>query len=95
MFQTAKQHELTVIKNLTGHGIGSTILEAPDHIYNYSNASNVELLKEGMVIAFELFIQPEVFEKADGGTYATEKSYIAQLEQSIILSKNGLIIVTL
>ena len=63
MFQTAKQHELTVIKNLTGLGIGRTILEAPDHIYNYSNASNVELLEEGMVIAFELFISTRSIRK--------------------------------
>lgn len=33
-----------------------------------------------MVIAFEPFIstfEEEVFEKEDGGTYATEKSYVA------------------
>ena len=46
-----------------GHGIGRTMLEAPDHIYNYSNASNVELLKEGMVIAFELFISTRSIRK--------------------------------
>ena len=66
MFQTAKQHELTVIKNLTGHGIGRTIHEAPDHIYNYNDTSDDELLKDGMVIAFEPFIstsEEEVFQK--------------------------------
>ena len=98
VYQTAKQHGLTVIKNLTGHGIGRTIHEAPDHIYNYKETWDDELLKEGMVIAFEPFIstfEEEVFQMEDGWTYATEKSYVAQLEHTIILSKNGPIIITL
>ena len=98
VFQKAKQHELTVIKNLTGHGVGRKIHEAPEHIYNYNDPWDDELLKEGMVIAFEPFIstfEEEVFQKEDGWTYATEKSYVAQLEHTIILTKNGPIIVTL
>jgi len=98
VYQTAKQHGLTVIKNLTGHGIGRTIHEAPDHIYNYKETWDDELLKEGMVIAFEPFIstfEEEVFQLEDGWTYATEKSYVAQLEHTIILTKNGPIIITL
>jgi len=98
VFQKAKQHELTVIKNLTGHGVGRTLHEAPEHIYNYNDPWDDELLKEGMVIAFEPFIstfEEEVFQKEDGWTYATEKSYVAQLEHTIILTKSGPIIVTL
>jgi methionyl aminopeptidase len=98
VFQTAKQHGFTVIKNLTGHGIGRKIHEAPDHIYNYNDTWDDEILKEGMVIAFEPFIsnlEEEVFQKDDGWTYATEKSYVAQLEHTIILTKNGPIILTL
>ncbi|MGX2958807.1 type I methionyl aminopeptidase [Peribacillus sp. JNUCC 23] len=98
VFQTARENGLTVIKNLTGHGIGRTIHEAPDHIYNYNDKWDDELLKEGMVIAFEPFIstfEEEVFQKEDGWTYATEKSFVAQLEHTIIITKNGPIIVTL
>ncbi|KMJ59578.1 methionine aminopeptidase [Bacillus sp. LL01] len=98
VFQTARENGLTVIKNLTGHGIGCTIHEAPDHIYNYNDTWDNELLKEGMVIAFEPFIstfEEEVFQKEDGWTYATEKSFVAQLEHTIIITKNGPIIVTL
>ena len=95
--QTARQNGLTVIKNLTGHGIGRTIHEAPDHIYNYNDTWDDELLKDGMVIAFEPFIstlEEEVYQKDDGWTYATDKSYVAQYEHTIILTKNGPIIVT-
>jgi methionyl aminopeptidase len=98
VFETAKQHGFTVIKNLTGHGVGRRIHEAPDHILNYNDPWDNEILKEGMVIAFEPFIstfEEEVFQKEDGWTYVTEKSYVAQLEHTIILTKNGPIIVTL
>ncbi|WP_458461810.1 type I methionyl aminopeptidase [Paenibacillus sp.] len=98
VFQTARQHGLTVIKNLTGHGVGRAIHEAPDHIYNYNDPSDDELLKEGMVIAFEPFIstsEEEVYQKGDGWTFATKNSYVAQIEHTIILTKNGPIIVTL
>lgn len=98
VFETAKQHGFTVIKNLTGHGVGRRIHEAPDHILNYNDPWDNEILKEGMVIAFEPFIstfEEEVFQKEDGWTYATEKSYVAQLEHTIILTKKGPIIVTL
>lgn len=97
--QTAKKHGLTVIMNLTGHGIGRRIHEAPDHIYNYHDTWDDELLKEGMVIAFEPFIsteEEEVFQiEGDDWTYVTEKSYVAQLEHTIILTKNGPMIITL
>ncbi|MET3728246.1 methionyl aminopeptidase [Fictibacillus halophilus] len=98
VFETAKQHGFTVIKNLTGHGVGRRIHEEPDHILNYNDPWDNEILKEGMVIAFEPFIstfEEEVFQKEDGWTYVTEKSYVAQIEHTIILTKNGPIIVTL
>lgn len=96
--ETAKQHGLTVIKNLTGHGVGCSIHEAPDHILNYYDPWDNEILKDGMVIAFEPFIstlEEEVFQKNDGWTYATKKSYVAQIEHTIIVTKDGPIIVTL
>jgi methionyl aminopeptidase len=98
VFETARQHGFTVIKNLTGHGVGRRIHEAPDHICNYYDPWDNDILKEGMVIAFEPFIstfEEEVLQKEDGWTYATEKSYVAQVEHTIILTKNGPIIVTL
>jgi methionyl aminopeptidase len=99
VYQTARKHGFTVIKNLTGHGIGLSLHEPPDHILNYYDAWDNELLKEGMVIAFEPFISTgaeEVIEKGDGWTYITEdKSFVAQIEHTIIVTKKGPIIVTL
>lgn len=95
--QTAKNHGLTVIMNLTGHGIGRKIHEAPDHILNYYDPYDNELLRDGMVIAFEPFIsteEEEVLQLDDGWTFVTEKSYVAQYEHTIIITKNGPIITT-
>ncbi|GIO25209.1 type I methionyl aminopeptidase [Oceanobacillus sp. J11TS1] len=94
----AKQHDLTVIKNLTGHGVGRSIHEAPDHIFNYYSRWDDEILKEGMVIAFEPFIstlEEEVFQSEDGWTFLTDESFVAQCEHTIILTKDGPIITTL
>lgn len=75
------------------HGIpGDRVIREGDIV------TDDELLKEGMVIAVEPFIstfEEEVFQKGDGWTFATKKSYVAQMEHTIILTKNGPIIVTL
>jgi methionyl aminopeptidase len=95
--QVARQHGLTVIMNLTGHGIGHTIHEEPEYIYNYNETSDHGLLKEGMVIAFEPFISThdeEVFQLDDGWTYVTEESFVAQYEHTLIVTKDGPIIIT-
>jgi methionyl aminopeptidase len=97
VINTARKHGLTVIKNLTGHGIGRSIHEAPDHIYNYHEPWDDELLKTGMVIAFEPFIstgEEEVYQLDDGWTYVTDKSFVAQLEHTIIITKDGPVIIT-
>ena len=63
VYQTARQNGLTVIMNLTGHGVGRALHEAPDHILNYYDAWDKELLKEGMVIAFEPFVSLRCIKK--------------------------------
>lgn len=95
--QTAKNHGLTVITNLTGHGIGRKIHEAPDHILNFFDPSDSELLRDGMVLAFEPFIsteEEEVLQLDDGWTFVTENSRVAQYEHTIIVTKEGPIIIT-
>lgn len=94
---TATKNGLTVIKNLTGHGIGRSIHEKPDHIFNYFSKWDDVKMKEGMVIAFEPFIsskEKEVYESEDGWTFLTEESFVAQYEHTIIITKDGPIITT-
>jgi len=95
---TAKQHGFTVIKNLTGHGVGRSLHESPKHIMNYYEPWDNELLKDGTVLAFEPFISSndeEVYEKGDGWTFITlNQSYVAQIEHTVIVTKEGPIIIT-
>ena len=98
MEREAKSHGLTVIKNLTGHGIGTSLHEEPQHILNYYNAWDKTLLKEGMVLAVEPFISEKaenIIEQGDGWTFVTpDNSLVAQIEHTIIVTKGEPIILT-
>lgn len=94
----AKSHGLAVIRNLTGHGIGKSLHEEPQHILNYYDAWDNTLLKDGMVLAVEPFISEKaenIIELDDGWTFATpDKSLVAQVEHTIIVTKDKPIILT-
>lgn len=94
----AKSHGLAVIRNLTGHGIGTSLHEEPQHILNYYDAWDNTLLKEGMVLAVEPFISEKaenIIELDDGWTFATpDNSLVAQVEHTIIVTKDKPIILT-
>src|SRR5690606_27539236 len=95
---TAKRHNFTVIKNLTGHGVGYSLHEAPNHILNYYEPWDKILRKEGTVIEFEPFISSgdeEVYEKGDRWTFVTpNKSFVAQIEHTVVVTKDGPLLVT-
>lgn len=95
----AKRNGFTVIKNLTGHGIGRSLHEAPDHILNYFDPLDNALLKEGAVIAFEPFVSSGadmIVESGDGWTFKTpDGSLVAQMEHTIVITKDKPIILTL
>ena len=94
----AKENGLTVIMNLTGHGIGKSLHEAPSHILNYFDAWEPTILKEGMVLAVEPFISEKaehIVESGDGWTFLTpDKSLVAQIEHTIIVTKDAPILIT-
>lgn len=94
----ARNHGLTVIRNLTGHGIGKSLHEEPQHILNYYDPHDRILLKEGMVLAVEPFISAKaetIIELDDGWTFVTpDKSLVAQVEHTIIVTKDEPIILT-
>ncbi|QDI92374.1 type I methionyl aminopeptidase [Salicibibacter halophilus] len=96
--KTAREEGFKVIKNLTGHGVGYSLRDAPDHIFNYFNPWDRTLLENGMVIAFEPFVSTkaeQIYEKEDGWTLTTrDKSMVAQIEHTIIVTKDEPIIVT-
>ncbi len=52
MHNTARQNDLKVIKNLTGHGVGLSLHEAPAHVLDYFDPKDKTLLTEGMVLSY-------------------------------------------
>jgi methionyl aminopeptidase len=97
----AKKHGFTVIKNLTGHGIGRRLHEEPTHIFNYINYFNIlhnQLLKPGNVLAIEAFVSTEAqyaFKDSYGWILkAPISSIVAQFEHTIVVTENEPIILT-
>ncbi|MGL4821155.1 MAG: type I methionyl aminopeptidase [Bacilli bacterium] len=96
--QIANNNGFTVIKNLTGHGIGRKLHEEPQHILNYLSHWDSFLCKEGMVLAIEPFVSTQdenIVESGDGWTLVTpNKSQVVQFEHTIIVTKDEPIILT-
>ena len=88
-----------VIYDLTGHGIGRKLHEAPSEILNYYDSRDRRMLNEGLVLAIEPFLTPgigRVMKERDGWSLSTsDKTIAAQFEHTIIVTKNEPIILTL
>ncbi|PGS50165.1 type I methionyl aminopeptidase [Bacillus sp. AFS041924] len=98
VFNEASKNGFNVIENLTGHGIGKSLHESPQHILNYFDPMDKALLKDGLVLAVEPFISANadhIIESGDGWTFVTpDKSLVAQCEHTIVVTKGEPIILT-
>lgn len=98
VYNEAQSHGFTVIKNLTGHGVGKTLHDHPENIFNYNERRGASLVKEGHVLAIETFISEKddyVEEYPDGWTLKTpHKNYIYQFEHTVVVTKDGPLILT-
>ncbi|MCP8967979.1 type I methionyl aminopeptidase [Ectobacillus ponti] len=98
VFNEARKSGFNVIENLTGHGIGRSLHEAPEHIFNYFEPRDTVLLKDGLVLAVEPFVSAKadhIVESGDGWTFITpDKSLVAQCEHTIVVTKGEPIILT-
>jgi len=87
-----------VIKNLCSHGVGKSLHEAPNEILPFYDKHDKRVLKEGMVITIEPFLSTGaeyVVEQPDGWTLCVpDRSFAAQQEHTIIITKDRPIIVT-
>jgi methionyl aminopeptidase len=95
----ARKRGYNVIYDLTGHGIGHKLHEAPNEILNYYNPNDRRILNEGLVLAIEPFLTPgigRVTQERDGWSLRTvDKTIAAQFEHTIIVTKNEPIILTI
>jgi methionyl aminopeptidase len=94
----AKRRRLKVIRNLTGHGIGRSLHEAPAEIANYRDRLNLAKFKQNSVVAIETFISTQssyAITLRDGWTMVGNKGgYMAQHEHTIVVTDGTPIILT-
>lgn len=95
--QYAESHNLGVVKELVGHGIGNNLHEDPD-VPNYGKKNTGPILKEGMVIAVEPMINfgtADVCLLDDDWTVVTaDKEPSAHFEHTVLITANGYEILT-
>lgn len=93
----AKKHNLGVVKELCGHGIGTDMHEDPD-IPNYGKKGVGPKLKEGMVICIEPMLNlgsADIYMLEDGWTIKTEDALpSAHYEHTILVTHDGYEILT-
>ena len=93
----AKEHNLGVVRELTGHGIGREMHEDP-YVYNYSNNESDLILKEGMTIAIEPMFtlgKRDVWMMDDEWTICTQDGKpSAHFEHTVLVTKDGYEILT-
>ena len=98
IFNEARSNGFTVIRDLTGHGIGRKLHDEPHYIFNYYNKQNDDLMVNGMVLAIETFISTKaehVEELEDGWTLVTpDGSWTSQFEHTVVVQNNEPIILT-
>ncbi len=93
----AHQHGLSVVEELVGHGVGTSIHEDPD-VPNYGKAKTGVTLKAGMVIAVEPMLNlgsRYVYLHDDDWTISTDDGLpSAHFEHTVVVTKNGYEILT-
>jgi len=92
-----EKHGFSVVKELTGHGIGRQLHEDP-FIVNYKERSPGPILKEGMTIAIEPIVamgSGKIRTLKDSWTIVTQDKLPAcQWEHTIVVTKTGAEILT-
>ena len=93
----ATLHNLGVVKELVGHGVGTTVHEDPD-VPNYGRKNTGPKIKEGLVIAIEPMLtlgSPDIFIEDNDWTIVTEDgSLSAHFEHTIAITADGVEILT-
>lgn len=93
----AESHNLGVVRELCGHGIGTNMHEDPD-VPNYGIKGVGPRLKEGMVICIEpmlTFGKRDIYQEDDGWTIKTmDGKPAAHYEHTVLVTKDGYEILT-
>jgi len=93
----AKKYNLGVVKELVGHGVGSSLHEEPD-VPNYGKSNKGPILKKGMTIAVEPMLNlgtSKVYLLEDDWTVITaDYKPSAHFEHTVLVTEDGYEILT-
>lgn len=92
-----REHGYSVVRSLSGHGIGKELHEEPN-VPNFGREGEGEILKEGMTLAIEPMVaagKGEVYLAEDGFTWKTrDSSNVAHFEHTVAVTKDGCEVLT-
>lgn len=87
-----ERHGFSVVRVLTGHGIGADMHEPPQ-VPNFVDGSSRIMLREGMTLAIEPMVnagEPDVVTDDDGWTMRTRDGRLsAHFEHTVLVSRKG------
>jgi methionyl aminopeptidase len=86
-----RRHGFTVVRGLTGHGIGRTIHEMPE-VPNEYNPRQLDVLTEGLVLTIEPLISAgsaHTRQDADGWTIRTHDGSLSAHSEHTLVITNG------
>ncbi len=93
----ATEHNLGIVKELVGHGVGTNVHESPD-VPNYGTKGTGPKIRDGMVIAIEPMLtlgSPNIYIEDNDWTVKTEDSSLsAHFEHTIAITNEEVIILT-
>lgn len=93
----ANSHNLGIVRELCGHGVGNHLHEDPD-VPNYGSKGTGPMLKEGMVIAIEPMLNlgsdDIVVESNDWTITTLDRKPSAHFEHTVLVTKDGYQILT-
>lgn len=99
VYREAQEHGYTVIRNLTGHGLGRKLHEEPNHVFSYPDPKDRRLLRKGVVIAIEPFLSTGVqhVQEGDDGwaLLVPDDSLVAQFEHTVVVMQGEAVLMTL
>lgn len=94
----AEQHNLSVVREFCGHGVGQNFHEDPQ-VLHYGKAGTGAELKPGMIFTIEPMLnlgRRDIKELPDGWTIVTkDRSLSAQWEHAVLVTETGYEVLTL
>ena len=94
----AEAHNLGVVRELVGHGVGTKVHEEPD-VPNYGKAGTGPILQEGMCLCIEPMVlegKKETRTLGDGWTVKSRDGKLTcHYENTVVVTKDGYEIITM